>query len=235
MGDQFPSFFYIFIEFNRLIDPSVYPLRCTHGTRRCSTRGRPKWMHLPRPSGWEKSRRPMVWCIRRWQNARFKKCWKLGGSTVLLAFSIWSDILSHSWYPMVIPCYPMVIFSGEKTIYPSYPILSHGLDGDPLFPWKSWGGFAARKIAWPQASVKEPRRKWGALVAGCFLIVCWPFDGSWYTLLLVKNGKPTTGLVCAGWLHFSPFWWMLFLFNNNQRKTNWKTDFSQIHIFPPWK
>ena len=96
-------------------------------------------------------------------------------------------------------------------------MLSHGLDGDPLFPWKSWGGFAARKIAWPQASVKEPRRKWGALVAGCFFIVCWPFDGSWYTLLLVKNGKPTTGLVCAGWLHFFPFWWMLLPFNNNKK------------------
>ena len=51
---RFPFFLYIFIEFNRLIDPSVYPLRCTHGTRRCSTRGRPKWMHLPRPSGWKK-------------------------------------------------------------------------------------------------------------------------------------------------------------------------------------
>ena len=107
---RFPFFLYIFIELNRLIDPSVYPLRCTHGTRRCTTRGRPKWMHLPRPSGWKKSRRPMVWCIRRWQNARFKKCWKLGGSTVLPAFSILSDILSHSWYPMIIPCYPMVIF-----------------------------------------------------------------------------------------------------------------------------
>ena len=105
------SFFSIYLSnLNRLIDPSVYPLRCTHGTRRCTTRGRPKWMHLPRPSGWEKSRRPMVWCIRRWQNARFKKCWKLGGSTVLPAFSILSDILSHSWYPMIIPCYPMVIF-----------------------------------------------------------------------------------------------------------------------------
>ena len=91
-----------------------------------------------------------------------------GNPVVLPAFSILSDIFSHSWYPMVIPCYPMVIFSVEKTIYPSYPMLPHGLDGDP--PWKSWGGFAARKIVWPQATVKEPRRKWGALVAGCSFI-----------------------------------------------------------------
>jgi hypothetical protein len=28
----------------------------------------------------------MVWCIRRWQNARFKKCWKPGGSTSLFYF-----------------------------------------------------------------------------------------------------------------------------------------------------
>ena len=83
------------------------------------------------------------------------------------------------------PCYPMV-----------WMVILH----------KSWGGFAARKIVWPQASVKEPRRKWGALVAGCFFLVCWPFDGSWYTLLII--GKKMVNLLRIGlcWLaaFFSP-------------------------------
>ena len=181
---RFPFFLYIFIELNRLIDPSVYPLRCTHGTSRCSTRGRPKWMHLPRPSGWEKSRRPMVWCIRRWQNARFRKCWKLGGCTVLPAFSILSDIFSHSWYPMVIPCYPMVIFSVEKN---NLSQLSH------VTPWFGW--WSSMKIlgrlrgeencvttGYSEGAKEEVRR------TGCWLLFyCRPLDGSWYVLLLVKK------------------------------------------------
>ena len=123
---RFPFFLYIFIEFNRLIDPSVYPLRCTHGTRRCSTRGRPKWMHLPRPSGWKKV--GGLW-FGAFGAGRTRGSKSAGNSVVLPAFSILSDIFSHSWYPMVIPCYPMVIFSVEKN---NLSQLSH------VTPWFGW-------------------------------------------------------------------------------------------------
>jgi hypothetical protein len=120
---------------------------------------------------------------------------------VLPAFSILSDIFSHSWYPMVIPCYPMVIFSVEKN---NLSQLSH------VTPWFGW--WSSMKIlgrlrgeencvttGYSEGAKEEVRR------TGCWLLFyCRPLDGSWYVLLLVKNGRPTTGLVCAGWLHFFP-------------------------------
>ena len=80
--------------------------------------------------------------------------------------------------------------------------------------------------------MKEPRRKWGAETGSWLLFYCWPFDGSWYALLLVKNGKPTIGLVCAGWLHFFPFWWMLFLSTTTKKNELENIFFPNSHFFP---
>ena len=84
---RFP-FFYIFIEF-KSIDRSIRLSTTLHSWYSpLHYTGQAEMDALATSIGMEKSRRPMVWCIRRWQNARFKKCWKLGGSTSLFYFKL---------------------------------------------------------------------------------------------------------------------------------------------------